>query len=181
MVDRNGEDESAVSAAVPPTCPVMRTVDLIGDRWTLLILRDAFSGIRRFSQFQRSLGIAKNILSDRLARLVAAGVLRTEPADDGTSYRAYALTDEGVELFDLIVAFRQWGERHAIEPGTSYRPLIDLRTGRPLARLTYTRPDGTPVHYDETRLGDPLPMASSPDGTARRHRSQRPLTTPEGD
>ncbi|MFC9624615.1 winged helix-turn-helix transcriptional regulator [Streptomyces sp. NPDC056930] len=138
----------------------MRTANLIGDRWTLLILRDAFAGTRRFSQFQRSLGIAKNILSDRLSGLVAAGVLYTEPAADGTSYRAYALTDKGLEFFDLIVALRQWGERHAIEPGTPYRPLIDTRTDEPLARVTYVRPDGAPLHHAETRLGDPQPMVA---------------------
>lgn len=85
-------------------------------------------------------------------------MLRTEPAADGTSYRAYALTDKGLELFDLIVALRQWGERHAIEPGTPYRPLFDARTREPLARVSYVRPDGTPPHHAETRLGDPRPM-----------------------
>ncbi|WP_433887466.1 winged helix-turn-helix transcriptional regulator [Streptomyces sp. CA-111067] len=160
MVDPGGEGGYDTDEAVPPTCPVMRTADLVGDRWTLLILRDAFTGTRRFSQFQRSLGIAKNILSNRLTRLVAAGVLRTEPGADGTSYRAYALTDKGLELFDLIVALRQWGERHAIEPGTSYRPLIDTRTGEPLAPITCVRPDGTPLRHAETRLGDPRPMAA---------------------
>ncbi|MER6611397.1 helix-turn-helix domain-containing protein [Streptomyces sp. NPDC000927] len=159
MVDPNGEGANVAGEAVSPTCPVMCTADLVGDRWTLLILRDAFTGIRRFSQFQRSLGIAKNILSDRLSGLVRVGVLRTEPASDGTSYRAYALTDKGLELFDLIVALRQWGERHAIEPGTPYRPLIDSRTGEPLARVTYVRPDGAPLRHTETRLGDPQLMA----------------------
>ncbi|MCO5968333.1 winged helix-turn-helix transcriptional regulator [Actinoallomurus soli] len=132
----------------------MRTVDLVGDKWTLLILRDAFDGLRRFSQFQRSLGIAKNILSDRLAALVASGIMRTEPASDGTSYHAYVLTEKGLELFDLIVTLRQWGERNAFESGEEYRTLIDETTGEPLARVTYVRPDGRPLRRGETRLGD---------------------------
>jgi DNA-binding HxlR family transcriptional regulator len=160
VADPDGKGGKDADVAVSPTCPVMRTADLVGDCWTLLILRDAFTGVRRFGQFQRSLGIAKNILSDRLSGLVAAGVVRTEPAADGTSYRAYVLTDKGLELFDLIVALRQWGERHAVEPGTPYRPLIDNRTGEPLARVTYVRPDGAPLHHDETRLGDPRLMAA---------------------
>jgi DNA-binding HxlR family transcriptional regulator len=137
-------------------CPVMRTVDLVGDRWTLLILRDAFDGPRRFGQLQRSLGIAKNILSDRLARLVAAGVLRTEPAPDVTTYQAYVLTEKGRDLFDVIIALRQWGERHAFAPGEQYRPLIDQTTGKPLPRMTYTRPDGRPLRPEEATLGDEL-------------------------
>lgn len=139
-------------------CPVMRTVDLVGDRWTLLILRDAFDGPRRFSQFQRSLGIAKNLLSDRLGGLVAAGILRTEPAMDTTTYQAYALTGKGRDLFDVIVALRQWGERHAFTPGEQYRPLIDRTTGKPLQHLTYVRPDGSPVGPDETVVGEPVPI-----------------------
>jgi DNA-binding HxlR family transcriptional regulator len=139
-------------------CPVMRTVDLVGDRWTLLILRDAFDGPRRFGQFQRGLGIAKNILSDRLGALVTAGILRTEPATDTTTYQAYALTEKGRDLFDVIIALRQWGERHAFTLGEQYRPLIDQTTGEPLQRLTYTRPDGTPLHPDEAVLGEPHPI-----------------------
>lgn len=138
-------------------CPVARTADLVGDRWILLILRDAFDGLRRFSQFQRSLGIARNILSNRLSALVEAGIMRTEPASDGTSYQEYVLTDKGLELFDLILALRQWGERHAFEPGQEYRTLTDITTGEPLARVTYVRPDGRPLRREETRLGDLRP------------------------
>nr|WP_323746674.1 helix-turn-helix domain-containing protein [Catenulispora pinisilvae] len=144
-------------------CPVMRTVDLVGDRWTLLILRDAFDGPRRFSQLQRSLGIAKNILSDRLTGLVEAGILRTEPAADTSAYQAYALTEKGADLFDVIIALRQWGERHAFDPGEDYRPLLDQRTGEPLRHLAYARPDGSPVRPEQTALGEPQPI-----GTAQR-------------
>ena len=139
-------------------CPVMRTVDLVGDRWTLLILRDAFDGPCRFSQLQRSLKIAKNILSDRLAGLVEAGILRTVPASDASSYQAYALTDKGRDLFDVIVALRQWGEQYAFGPGEQYRPLIDQRTGEPLQHLVYARPDGSPVRPDETVVGELRPI-----------------------
>ncbi|MER7506060.1 helix-turn-helix domain-containing protein [Nonomuraea pusilla] len=145
-------------------CPVMRTVDLVGDRWTLLILRDAFDGPRRFSQFQRDLGIAKNVLSDRLAGLVAAGILRTEPAAGAAAYRAYVLTEKGQDLFDVVIALRQWGERHAFTPDEEYRPLIDRTTGHPLPRLTYTRPDGSGVRPDETALGELRPIGSPRSG-----------------
>ncbi|WP_231398672.1 winged helix-turn-helix transcriptional regulator [Longispora fulva] len=139
-------------------CPVARTVDLLGDKWSLLIIRDAFCGVRRFGQFHRGLGVAKNILSTRLRTLVDAGVLRSEPASDGTSYREYVLTDEGRGLFDVIVALRQWGEEHAVAPGEEYVPLIDRTTGEPLARLRLVRPDGSAVGPDDTHLGEPRRM-----------------------
>lgn len=68
-------------------CPVARTLDVIGDWWSLLIVRDAFDGVRRFSEFQKGLGMAKNILSTRLRTLVAHGVLETVPASDGSATR----------------------------------------------------------------------------------------------
>ena len=93
-------------------CPVARSVDCIGDRWSLLIIRDAFDGVRRFSDFQRSLGMARNILSDRLRKLVEAGVLELQTASDGSSYQEYVLTRKGQSLFPVVVALRQWGEKH---------------------------------------------------------------------
>lgn len=90
-------------------CPVARSADLLGDRWALLVIRDAFDGITRFGDFQRSLGAARNILSDRLRRLVEAGILQLQPASDGSAYQEYVLTAAGLELFPLLVALRQWG------------------------------------------------------------------------
>ncbi len=80
-------------------CPVARCVDLIGDRWSLLIVRDAFDGARRFGDFQRGLGVARNILSDRLRKLVEAGVLEMQDASDGSAYQEYVLTARGKACF----------------------------------------------------------------------------------
>jgi DNA-binding HxlR family transcriptional regulator len=135
-----------------PRCPVARTIDIVGDKWSLLIIRDAFDGIRRFGHFQRNLGVAKNILSDRLRNLVAAGVLSIEPASDGSSYREYVLTDKGKDLFDLVVSLRQWGQEHAFEPGEAYARLVDRATDEPIPRLVYTTPDGRAIGADETRV-----------------------------
>ncbi len=135
-----------------PQCPVARTVDLVGDRWTLLIIRDAFDGIRRFGQFQRNLGVAKNILTVRLRNLVEAGILHVEPASDGSSYQEYVLTAKGRDLFDLIVSLRQWGEDHTYQPGEQHSHLVDRATREPLPRLTYTTPNGTPVNADDTSV-----------------------------
>ncbi|WP_342672336.1 helix-turn-helix domain-containing protein [Nonomuraea maritima] len=135
-----------------PRCPVARTVDLVGDKWSLLIIRDAFDGIRRFSQFQRNLGVAKNILSDRLRNLVDAGILAIQPASDGSSYREYVLTSKGKDLFDVVVSLRQWGQEHAYAPGEDYVRLVDRTTDEPIPRLTYMTPDGSTVRADDTRV-----------------------------
>ncbi|MGF7233804.1 MAG: winged helix-turn-helix transcriptional regulator [Frankia sp.] len=135
------------------TCPVARTVDIVGDKWTLLIIRDAFDGIRRFSQFQRNLGVAKNILASRLRDLVDTGILRAEPASDGSSYQEYVLTPKGEDLFDLIVSLRQWGQDHAFAPGgQQHSVMVDAATNEPVPRLIYTTPDGRPIHAHETRV-----------------------------
>lgn len=76
-------------------CPVARTLDLIGDWWSLLIIRDALDGIRRFSDFQKNLDIAKNMLSARLKALVVQGIMQTVPAADGGAYKEYVLTERG--------------------------------------------------------------------------------------
>ncbi len=98
-------------------CPVARSLDTIGEWWSLLIIRDALGGIRRFSDFQKSMGLAKNVLSTRLKKLVACGILEQVPASDGSAYREYALTPKGRELFPVIVALRQWGESHLFSRG----------------------------------------------------------------
>ena len=90
-------------------CPVARSVDAVGDWWSLLIVRDAFAGKQRFGEFQKSLGVAKNILTDRLRKLVGAGVLETVPAGDGSAFNEYALTAKGRGLILLIAALGQWG------------------------------------------------------------------------
>ena len=88
-------------------CPVARALDAIGDWWSLLIVRDAFDGVRRFGEFQKSLGVAKNILSDRLRTLVAHDILAAVPASDGSAYQEYVLTEKGQALFPVIVGLRQ--------------------------------------------------------------------------
>ncbi|HEY0200400.1 MAG TPA: helix-turn-helix domain-containing protein [Burkholderiaceae bacterium] len=124
-------------------CPVARSVDLIGDRWSLLVVRDAFDGMRRFGDFQRSLGVARNILSDRLHKLVDAGILETQAASDGTSYQEYVLTAKGGSLFPIVVALRQWGEQHLFERGERHSVLIDKRTGKPIPRMVPQAKDGS--------------------------------------
>jgi len=124
-------------------CPVARSVSVVGDRWSLLIVRDAFDGIRRFGDFQRNLGVARNILSDRLQKLVAAEVLEMRAASDGTAYQEYVLTAKGESLFPVVVAMRQWGEQHLFAADERHSQLIDKQTGKPVPYMAPMTKEGT--------------------------------------
>lgn len=123
-------------------CPVARAVDLVGDRWALLIVRDAFDGLRRFGDFQRSLGMARNILADRLRLLVEAGILESQPASDGSAYQEYVLTRRGERLFPVVVALRQWGEQQLFARGEPHSRLVERASGKPLAAMAPRAADG---------------------------------------
>ncbi|WP_067704904.1 winged helix-turn-helix transcriptional regulator [Nocardia jejuensis] len=123
-------------------CPVARSVDAIGDWWSLLIVRDAFDGSRRFGEFQRSLGVAKNILSARLSALVEAGIMESVPVSEASAYREYVLTAKGERLFPVVVALRQWGEENFFAPGEAHSRLVDRRDGKELRPLEIRGADG---------------------------------------
>src|ERR1700733_4236036 len=112
-------------------CPVARSLDTIGEWRALHIVREALSGARRFSDFQKSWGLAKNILSARLKKLVACGIMERVPASDGSAYQEYALTQKGRDLFPVIVALRQWGESYLFSRGEKRLQALDKRTGKP--------------------------------------------------
>ncbi|WP_315798001.1 helix-turn-helix domain-containing protein [Bradyrhizobium sp. SZCCHNRI3043] len=133
-------------------CPIARSLDAIGDWWSLLIIRDAFLGVRRFSAFQRSLGMAKNILTVRLRALVDRGILTTEPAADGSSYRDYVLTPKGRGLFPILVALRQWSEEFDEHPDEIATALVDRANRRPVCKLLLTAEDGRTLAPEETAL-----------------------------
>jgi len=133
-----------VDGATPQSseCPVARTLEVIGDRWSLMIIRDAFDDIRRFSEFQKSLGVAKNILASRLKALVEIGVFDVQPASDGSAYKEYVLTDKGREIFPVVVSMRQWGERFLFEPQETRSVLLDNQTGQPLMPIDVRSSNG---------------------------------------
>ncbi|MGP3755382.1 transcriptional regulator, HxlR family [Streptomyces sp. LamerLS-316] len=133
-----------------PACPVARTLDLVGDRWSLLIVRDAMDGARAFTDFQQRTGIARNILTDRLRRLIERGILERQTAPTGRRQN-YVLTDAGRDLFTVIVATRQWGERHAFAPAETHSVLVD-ESGLPLPELRPTDAQGRPVDVDTTSV-----------------------------
>ncbi|VTT97005.1 Transcriptional regulator, HxlR family OS=Cystobacter fuscus DSM 2262 GN=D187_001862 PE=4 SV=1: HxlR [Gemmataceae bacterium] len=106
-------------------CPIARSLETVGDWWALLIVRDALLGRRRFGEFLESLGVARNILTVRLKKLVADGVLEQVPASDGSSYKEYALTGKGRGLFVVLAALGQWSA------GDEFS-LVDRKKGKPV-------------------------------------------------
>lgn len=131
------------------TCPVARALDVIGDRWSLLIVRDAFDGVSRFGDFQKSLGVARNILASRLKALVEGGVLEVQPASDGTAYQQYVLTPKGQTLLPVVVGLRQWGESNLFRRGERHSRLVERESGKPVARLKVFGADGRALAFGD--------------------------------
>lgn len=145
--------EQSEHAVYAEHCPVGRSLDLIGDRWALLIVRDAFDGLRRFGEFRDNLGVARNILTDRLNKLTDAGILDSVPASDGSAYQEYVLTKKGESLLPVIVGLRQWGEQHLFAAGEARSTLVDKKTGKTVPRMLPADGDGKPLaaHQVEVR------------------------------
>jgi DNA-binding HxlR family transcriptional regulator len=133
-------------------CPIARSLDAIGDWWSLLIIRDAFLGKRRFGEFQKSLGMAKNILASRLRALVEDGILTTAPAADGSAYLEYILTAKGRGIFPVLVALRQWDEEFDDRPEEIGTALVDRETGQPVRKLELRSQDGRLLDTGDTEL-----------------------------
>jgi DNA-binding HxlR family transcriptional regulator len=133
-------------------CPIARSLDAIGDWWSLLIIRDASLGRRRFGEFQKSLGLARNILTVRLRTLVDRGILKTTPASDGSAYQEYVLTPKGRGVFPILVALRQWSEEFDDRPEQIATILVDRENGRPVRKLELHAQDGRLVTSADTAL-----------------------------
>lgn len=107
-------------------CSIARALEIVGERWTLLIVRDAFLGRRRFDEFQESLGISRNVLTERLGRLVAEGILDRVRYQERPERFEYRLTDKGRDLHLALTALRQWGDKYVSEkPPTKLRAKAD--------------------------------------------------------
>ena len=133
-----------------PECPVARTLDLVGDRWSLLVVRDAMDGARSFTEFQRRTGIARNILTDRLRKLLAHGLLDRRAAPSGRR-QEYVLTDAGRDLFPVVLTLRQWGERHAFAPDEPHSTLVDEH-GAAVPEFSPEGADGVALGADTTHV-----------------------------
>jgi DNA-binding HxlR family transcriptional regulator len=139
-------------------CGVAQALEVLGDWWTLLILRDAFFGARRFADFEASLGIAKNVLATRLRHLVRHGVLqRVDAGREGTRFE-YVLTAKGEALLPVLTALREWSDRWVFGPGSEPVVVRDRRSGRRVPRLEVRSADGRALGRRDLRT-EPGPGA----------------------
>lgn len=132
-------------------CPIARSLDLLGERWSLLILREAYRGVRRFADFERELGIAKNVLSARLKALVESGVFDRVPSPDDARSVEYRLGRKARELFPVLMSLALWGERWACD-GKSPLRFRNRHTGATLASVRVFDADGVEVQARDVAM-----------------------------
>jgi DNA-binding HxlR family transcriptional regulator len=147
-----GQIEAFQSGA--ESCPIFAATELIGERWSFLILRGALLGLCHFEEYQACLGIARNILSDRLGKLVNAGILTRTPDPKDRRKLIYGLTERGAALLPVLIAIRQWG----IDSGLakpSHPTLCDRRDRQPVRRLAVQAHDGRVLDLDDLVWIDP--------------------------
>ncbi len=144
-------------------CALPAALEAMGERWSFLILRAAFNGLHHFEEFQSTLGIARNILANRLGRLVDHGILSREPMADDRRKVEYRLTEKGSELLPAMLALRQWGEKW--ESGIPSTPvLVDDRDHQPIRKIDILSHDGRRLgmhdlcwaHAEDIRPLEPL-------------------------
>jgi DNA-binding HxlR family transcriptional regulator len=129
-------------------CSIAAALETVGERWSFLILRGAFNGLEHFEEFQSTLGIARNILSNRLGRLVENAILKRDPDPTDRRRVAYRLTEKGLDLLPVLLSLRQWGERW-ISGVPSDPVLVDRSSRRPIAAMAVRDADGRPLSRDE--------------------------------
>ncbi|WP_426958539.1 winged helix-turn-helix transcriptional regulator [Muricoccus radiodurans] len=131
-------------------CPIARAMAVLGERWAILVMREAFYGTTRFDDFQRQLGIATNILSARLGSLVEHGLLERVPAEGGR--HAYRLTEKGRDFFPAFVAIKRWGDRWMGDPAGPVVRLLDPDTGEDLEVSPLVGAAGRPLGPETVRF-----------------------------
>ena len=159
-------------------CGIAQTLDVLGDWWTLLIVRDAFFGLRRFSDYQASLGIAKNILTARLRRLVDQGILAREEAGSTGSRHEYRLTPKGEALLPLLMALRDWSDQWVFGAGREPVVVVERAGGRRVPPLGVRNADGEPLARRDLRT---LPGPGATDETRRMLAAARARRSPAAD
>lgn len=147
------------------TCSVARTLELVGERWTLLILRDAFVGVRRFDDFQRSLGIARNVLNTRLQRLVESGLLERRLYHERPARYEYRLTEMALDLWPAIVALMAFGDKYLAGPEGPPMVLVHRDCGGEMTPARICATCGAELSARDVRI---LPGPGAPEELRQR-------------
>ncbi|MFJ2395578.1 winged helix-turn-helix transcriptional regulator [Streptomyces sp. NPDC087843] len=156
-------------------CPIDRSLHEVGDTWTLQILRDAMHGVTRFTDFSNHIGLATNVLSARLQKLVTVGIFEIHESALGNSHE-YVLTEKGRDFHTVLAALRQWGQKHLFDDDELVNRVVDARTGRQPLPVALTADDGRELSADDilivqSRAADPI-ESGTPVDTPRRRRSR---------
>ena len=160
-------------------CPVQRTLDLVGEKWSLLIIREAVNGVRRFDDFRDHMGMSEAVLADRLRKLVAAGVFMTRPyrPPGGRTRHEYRLTEKGWDLWPVVVSLMQWGDKHAADPEGTFLDVRHADCGAPV-RVVVECGHGHPISGHAEVVVRPGPSARArrqgPSGSGLPEAAVRP-------
>ncbi|MEP0189013.1 MAG: helix-turn-helix domain-containing protein [Erythrobacter sp.] len=133
-------------------CGLPQALEVMGERWSFMILRASFNGLKHFEEFLSELGIARNILSNRLAKLVEHGILKREPCADDRRKIEYRLTDKGFDLLPAMIALRQWGQKHGAEFVSEDPVLVDQLDRQPIGPVSILAHDGRILSHEDLWL-----------------------------
>lgn len=162
-------------------CGLPQALEVMGERWSFMILRASFNGLHHFEEFLTELGIARNILSNRLAKLVEHGILAREPCADDRRKIEYRLTPKGFDLLPAMLALRQWGQKYGTEM-VENPVLVDDRDRLPIAAIAILSHDGRILDHEDLALVRPEDLGKRADGSCcapeERHRAIRTAGNP---
>ncbi|MDJ0979340.1 MAG: helix-turn-helix domain-containing protein [Erythrobacter sp.] len=146
-------------------CGLPQALEVMGERWSFMILRASFNGLKHFEEFLSELGIARNILSNRLAKLVEHGILKREPCEDDRRKIEYRLTEKGFDLLPAMIALRQWGQKYGSEFVAEDPVLVDERDRLPIGPVSVLSHDGRILNHTGLNLIKRADVGRRVDGT----------------
>lgn len=160
-------------------CSIAKALEVIGERWTLLIVRDVMNGNRRFSQLQKNLGIARNVLAARLQRLVDEDILERRPYQQNPERHEYFLTEKGLDLWPALVALLHWGDRHSPEPDGPPMLIVHKECGGRVSDRGICERCGKLLHARDARpIAGPGAETQPRGNPARRAAARAPRNQP---
>ncbi|EAQ28172.1 putative transcriptional regulator [Erythrobacter sp. NAP1] len=146
-------------------CGLPQALEVMGERWSFMILRASFNGLKHFEEFLSELGIARNILSNRLAKLVDHGILKREPCADDRRKIEYRLTEKGFDLLPAMIALRQWGQKYGSELVTEDPVLVDEKDRLPIGPVSILAHDGRVLTHEDLWLTRREDLGKRADGS----------------
>ncbi len=146
-------------------CGLPQALEVMGERWSFMILRASFNGLKHFEEFLSELGIARNILSNRLAKLVEHGILKREPCEDDRRKIEYRLTEKGFDLLPAMIALRQWGQKYGAEFVHEDPVLVDEKDRLPIGPVSILAHDGRILSHEDLWMVKRADLGKRTDGT----------------